>query len=43
MTIQLIEPHEKQLEIVQACLNNDTFFVVSVVGRQFGPYSPLFN
>ena len=36
MTIELIQPHEKQMEIVQACLDPDIFFIVSIVGRQFG-------
>ena len=36
MTIQLIRPHIKQKEIVDACLNDDYFFIVAVIGRQFG-------
>lgn len=36
MLIKLIEPHEKQLNIVKACINPDIFFIVAVIGRQFG-------
>jgi len=36
MIIELLEPHEKQMEIVRACLDPDIFFVVSIIGRQFG-------
>ena len=36
MIIELLEPHEKQMEIVNACLDPDIFFVVSIIGRQFG-------
>lgn len=36
MLIKLIKPHEKQKEIVNACLDNDILFVVSIIGRQFG-------
>lgn len=36
MTIELIEPHEKQMEIVKACLDPSIFFIVSIIGRQFG-------
>jgi hypothetical protein len=36
MIIELLEPHEKQMEIVKACLDPDIFFVVSIIGRQFG-------
>lgn len=36
MTINLIEPHEKQMEIVNACLDESIFFIVAVIGRQFG-------
>ena len=36
MIINLIKPHEKQKEIVDACLNDDYFFVIAIIGRQFG-------
>ena len=36
MIINLIKPHEKQREIVEACLDKDIFFIVSIIGRQFG-------
>jgi len=36
MIIELLEPHEKQAEIVDACLDPSIFFVVAVIGRQFG-------
>ena len=36
MLIELIKPHEKQKEIVKACLNKDIFFIVAIIGRQFG-------
>lgn len=36
MTIELLQPHEKQMEIVKACLNPDIFFIVAIIGRQFG-------
>jgi hypothetical protein len=36
MLIELIKPHEKQMEIVKACLDPNIFFVVSIIGRQFG-------
>lgn len=36
MIIELLQPHEKQAEIVNACLDDDIFFIVAVIGRQFG-------
>lgn len=36
MIIELLEPHEKQAEIVEACLDESIFFVVAIIGRQFG-------
>lgn len=36
MIIELLEPHEKQAEIVDACLDPNIFFVVAIIGRQFG-------
>ena len=36
MIIELLQPHEKQAEIVKACLDEDIFFVVAIIGRQFG-------
>lgn len=36
MLIKLIKPHEKQNKIVQACLDESIFWVVAVIGRQFG-------
>lgn len=36
MNIDLITPHEKQKDIIRACLRDDIFFVVAVIGRQFG-------
>ncbi len=36
MLIKLIKPHEKQKEIVDACLNDEYFFIVAIIGRQFG-------
>ena len=36
MIIELLEPHEKQAEIVNACLDESIFFVVAIIGRQFG-------
>jgi hypothetical protein len=36
MIIELLEPHEKQAEIVDACLDESIFFVVAIIGRQFG-------
>jgi hypothetical protein len=38
MTIELIQPHEKQIEIVKACLDPNIFFIVAVIGRQFGRF-----
>jgi hypothetical protein len=36
MIIELIKPHEKQAEIVSACLDDNLFFIVAIIGRQFG-------
>ena len=36
MILKLIEPHIKQKEIVKACLDPNIFFIVSIIGRQFG-------
>jgi hypothetical protein len=36
MLIKLIKPHIKQKEIVDACLDDSIFFIVAVIGRQFG-------
>jgi hypothetical protein len=36
MIIELLEPHEKQAEIVDACLDENIFFIVAIIGRQFG-------
>lgn len=36
MIIELLQPHEKQAEIVEACLDENIFFVVAIIGRQFG-------
>ena len=36
MLIELLRPHEKQAEIVNACLDEDIFFIVAIIGRQFG-------
>jgi hypothetical protein len=36
MQIQLIQPHEKQKDIVNACLDRSIFFIVAIIGRQFG-------
>ena len=36
MLIQLMNPHEKQKEIVKAALDDSIFFIVAVIGRQFG-------
>lgn len=36
MLIELLKPHEKQAEIVKACLDPSIFFVVAIIGRQFG-------
>ena len=36
MIIELLQPHEKQAEIVEACLDESIFFVVAIIGRQFG-------
>lgn len=36
MVITLIKPHEKQREIVDACLDDNLFFIVAIIGRQFG-------
>ena len=36
MIIELLQPHEKQAEIVDACLDENIFFVVAIIGRQFG-------
>jgi hypothetical protein len=36
MLIELLQPHEKQAEIVSACLDEDIFFIVAIIGRQFG-------
>lgn len=36
MLIKLIKPHEKQKQIVDACLNDEYFFIVAIIGRQFG-------
>lgn len=32
----LIKPHEKQKEIVRACMDPNLFFIVAIIGRQFG-------
>jgi hypothetical protein len=36
MVINLIKPHEKQKEIIKACLDPSLYFIVSIIGRQFG-------
>jgi hypothetical protein len=36
MLITLIKPHDRQKEIVDACLDPNIFFIVCVIGRQFG-------
>lgn len=36
MIIELLQPHEKQAEIVDACLDEKIFFIVAIIGRQFG-------
>lgn len=36
MLINLIKPHIKQKEIVDACLDIHNFFIVCIIGRQFG-------
>ncbi len=36
MIIELLQPHEKQAEIVDACLDDNIFFIVAIIGRQFG-------
>ena len=36
MIIELLQPHEKQAEIVDACLDENIFFIVAIIGRQFG-------
>lgn len=36
MILELIKPHELQKPIIQACLDDNKFFIVSVLGRQFG-------
>lgn len=36
MNLELIKPHEKQKDIVEACLDDNVFFVVAIIGRQFG-------
>jgi len=36
MQIQLITPHEKQKDIIEACLDDNIFFIICVIGRQFG-------
>jgi len=42
MIIELLQPHEKQMEIVKACLDPNIFFVVAIIGRQFA-WPPLLN
>jgi hypothetical protein len=36
MLIQLIEPHNKQKDIIKSCLDDSIFFIVAVIGRQWG-------
>lgn len=36
VNIELIDLHDKQKEIVLSCLNDNIFYVVGVIGRQFG-------
>lgn len=36
MILELIKPHELQKPIIEACLDDRYFFIVSVLGRQFG-------
>jgi hypothetical protein len=36
MLIELLKPHDKQQQIVDACLDKNIFFIVAVIGRQFG-------
>jgi len=36
MNIELVKPHKKQFDIINACLDDDIFFIVAVIGRQFG-------
>jgi hypothetical protein len=36
MLINLVKPHEKQRDIINACLDDNIFFIVSIIGRQFG-------
>lgn len=36
MLVKLVKPHEKQKDIINACLDPKIFFIVSIIGRQFG-------
>ncbi len=36
MNIDLITPHDKQKDIINSCLDKDIFFIVAIIGRQFG-------
>ena len=36
MNIEMITPHPKQADIVKSCLDPNIFFIVAVIGRQFG-------
>jgi hypothetical protein len=36
MLITLVKPHEKQKHIVDSCLDDNIFFIVAIIGRQFG-------
>jgi len=36
MNFELIKPHKNQQEIVKSCLDTTLFFIVAIIGRQFG-------
>jgi hypothetical protein len=43
MELKLITPHEKQKELIKASLDDKIFFVVGIVGRQWGKSVALMN
>lgn len=43
MELKLITPHPKQKELIKACLDPKYFFVVAIIGRQWGKSVALMN
>jgi hypothetical protein len=43
MELKLITPHKNQKELIKAALDPDYFFIVGIIGRQFGKSVALMN